>query len=195
MMRVLLAAFWGLVIFCLLRGEGEAQAATLSAAAPWQTKIKGDSLESYDKAKHMALLNAQEMIGKFLENLQPPLTYWKPSLEFIQSQLLEREGSETSQGNIPIKTWELTLKPADMTWFRKLDSQAYLEQEKRERPVRAQARMYLATKILAGALVFLAAVAGYIRVDEWTRRVYSRWWQLALAGLLVATGTGLWMLP
>src|SRR5262249_24835901 len=89
----------------------------------------------------------------------------------------------------------LTLKPPDLKRFRALDKEAAQRIERHEREIRRAERTLLAAKMLVGILLLLAVTLIYIRIDDWTRRAYTRWLQATALVLLACTSIGLWMLP
>src|SRR5436305_1561951 len=58
----------------------------------------------------------------------------------------------------------------------------------------AEARADVAPQHLAAALVLLAVVGGYLRLEEMTRGFYTGLLRVAAVALLVLAGVGLWML-
>ena len=195
MTRAIMGLFWGLVVFWLLTADAGAQ--TTRSPVPWPREVEGNSPDGAEKARHIALDNARERILAYLRRQQPPLTSWQPSLDEIEQTLVESErlAPDFSEGGYVFKRVVLTLRPADPERFRRLDRQAYLKLEERQREVRRADRALLAAKVVAGLIVLFAAVLVYIRLDERTRGAYTRWLQAGIAVVLASTGVGLWMLP
>jgi hypothetical protein len=54
----------------------------------------------------------------------------------------------------------------------------------KEREARMQDRMLWAGRILAGVVVLLVAVAGYFRIEDWTKGYYTTWLRLATVGFI-----------
>jgi hypothetical protein len=63
-----------------------------------------------------------------------------------------------------------------------------------DRQVRSKERMSLLVRVLIGLVAALAALAGYMRLDEATKGYYTRWLRLAALGFVAVVGTGLWWL-
>ncbi len=54
----------------------------------------------------------------------------------------------------------------------------------KEREARMQERMLWVGRVLAGVVVLLVAVAGYFRLEEWTKGYYTTWLRLATVGFI-----------
>lgn len=54
----------------------------------------------------------------------------------------------------------------------------------KEREARMQERMLWVGRILAGVVVLLVAVAGYFRLEDWTKGYYTTWLRLATVGFI-----------
>lgn len=207
MMRVILAGFWGLVIFWLLATDAGAQPGRKAVIKARDTQkvrtgtlpieVKGYGL-TVDKAKADALEQARRELVKHLRGLEPPVRWWTPSVGFVQKYLLQGEGQpgpDVEVENVgPTKTWLLKVVPPDGATMQRLDRQAREEAEREERAGRMEERMGLAAKVMAALVALLALAYGYIRLDELTRGVYTRWLRLALVSILAAAGAGLWLL-
>lgn len=195
MSRVIMALFWGLVVFWLLTADAGAQ--TAPSPVPWPRDVEGNSPHSPEKARRIALENARQAILEYLRGQRPPLTSWEPSVDEIERMLVESERAlpDLNEGGYVFKRCALTLKPVDLDRLRRLDRQAYLKLEERQREVRRAGRTLLAAKVVVGLVMLLAVAVLYIRVDDRTRGAYTRWLQAAAAVLVAATGVGLWMLP
>ena len=56
-------------------------------------------------------------------------------------------------------------------------------------------RMLGLGKVLGVLVVLLGGVAGYLRLDEWTKGYYTTWLRLGVIGLIGIAGMGYWLLP
>jgi hypothetical protein len=63
----------------------------------------------------------------------------------------------------------------------------------REREHRMQERMIWVGRILAGVVVLLIALAGYFRLEEWTKGYYTTWLRLATVGFIGSGVVALWL--
>jgi hypothetical protein len=54
----------------------------------------------------------------------------------------------------------------------------------KEREARMQERMLWVGRILAGVVVLLVAMAGYFRLEEWTKGYYTTWLRVATVGFI-----------
>jgi hypothetical protein len=143
--------------------------------------------EDEQQAREDALKKAIPKVEKYLRSLVPPLE-WAPSPAFIRDhfikapQRLEDRGVQDVVGNsMKCWGWKVGLSARDWQQILQLD-----------RELRVQQRMAFLARILAGLLALLAVIAGYIRLDEWTKGYYRGWLRAAAASLLVIVGTGLW---
>ena len=75
-----------------------------------------------------------------------------------------------------------------------LAPQNYRKFLENDRQVRAQSRMKVLAKGLAGLVAILAAIAGYFRLEEATKGYYTAWLRLVTLGLVAAIGAGVWLL-
>lgn len=195
MMRLTMALFWGLVICWLLAGPAEAEAQSVPSTVAWPREVEGNALDSHEKARLIAIDNAREKIVDFLRKQKPPMRSFQPSAADVEKMIAgERPGADFQEGTFTFKRWILTLKAPDLEELRRLDRQAYLRLELAERESRRGKRLLLTAKAVAAILVLLAAVVGYIRLDELTRRSYTLWLRLGLATLVVSTAVGLWLM-
>jgi len=127
-----------------------------------------------------------------LRRHQPPLATWVPAEEFIENNLVKEgvKGDDLKVEKVgTAKRWWLFLKDPDWDTFKRLDREAQVE----ERRQRGQERLLMLARVFGGLFVLLAAIAGGIRLDEWTRGSYRRWLQLAGASLVAAAWAGLWL--
>jgi hypothetical protein len=150
--------------------------------------------ENQEQAKEYALEKVRGRVEKYLHSQLPGLE-WYPPKEYIHDRLLkdppERRKDkdqevEVGKGeHIMGKCWE---------WRVEVTAEDRKDILRHDREGRVHQRMGLLGKILAGLLVLLSVVAGYIRLDEWTKGYYTGWLRLAAAGIVAAVGTGLWWL-
>ena len=192
MMRLLLGLLWTLALFVLWSqdGRGDPAGARTTDSEGWPRKVEGLGL-NLAKAKENALKEAQKEIVACLRRHQPPLASWAPPVEFIENNLVQKgeKGDDLSVVKVTAKRWWLFLKSPDWDEFNRRDREAQ-ELERRER---GKDRLVILARVFAGLLVLLAAVAGCIRLDDWTRGTYRRWLQLAGASLVAAAWAGLWL--
>jgi hypothetical protein len=159
--------------------------------AGFPRKVVGRGLDQ-ESAKEDAYLKAQKQIADWLRGLGPPLTNWQPSLEYIrQLPATGARGPEMALSDgTTSETWILTLsvpQPWEIEHW-------YKEAQDAENAVRARERIILLGKSLVGVVALLAIVAGYLRLDDWTLRRYSRWLQLGGATLVFFALVSWWIL-
>jgi hypothetical protein len=145
----------------------------------WQETAKVPALgENLKQAEDVALWIARDKVCEYLHE-KTPLSDWTPSVAYVKEKLV-KESSE--QGKDP-KSWvvHVVITEGD-----------YQEMLRLDRAVRAQQRMFWLGKILAGIVIALTAVVGYLRLDEWTKGYYTTWLRLGVVSLLGGIGIGLW---
>jgi len=143
---------------------------------------------SRKEAQRDAVGKAQVIIVKHLRRLEPPVE-WTPPGSFIRDRLLgkpqhEEAKDETVEG-VHVECWSWPLAINSKTW------QAIQEADRKERVER---RMILLAKLLAGLVALLGVVAGYVRLDEYTKGYYTGWLRAGALGALAVVGAGLWLL-
>ncbi len=126
-------------------------------------------------------------IDDYLQEQAPGLE-WLPSRKFVREHLVKGpprrlEGEDTTIDGTPMKCWEWTVEVNAQDW------RAILHQD---REIRAERRMILLGKILAGLVALLAVIAAYIRLDDGTRGYYTGRLRLAAGAVLALVGAGLW---
>jgi hypothetical protein len=177
------------------------------AEKTWSAECRGwgqneDEALNKDEAFEDAAKNsAREQVERHLrEGVTPPLL-WTPLPEefrklFIR-KLLKKDSAKRQEGQdkevapgIKAKCWTftVTIGPRELEEL-KWQAKDYSDELDRQRRAQvALGRLDLMTRVLAGLVVFLLAVVGYIRLDEWTKGYYSRW---LAAGLITMTLLGL----
>jgi hypothetical protein len=129
-------------------------------------------------------------VKKYLQKNLPELE-WQPGKEYVSKHILKdppkrRRSKEKAAEETDLQCWEWALEIAPGDWNDILW---------KDREARIQQRMGLLGKILAGLVALLAVVAGYIRLDDWTKGYYTGWLRLAAGGILAVVVTGLFWLP
>jgi hypothetical protein len=156
----------------------------------WTTTVDGSGLSDKD-ARQKALEEACTKWREFLRDQLPPVD-WMPTPEDVQRILPQDWQEETALEKDdpllgPIKIFRVSLTV--QVGARERDEIVKLDQHHR-----MEQRMLWLGKIFAGVLVLLVAVAGYIRLDEWSKGYYSGWLRLVAVGLIAAAGVGVWVL-
>ncbi|HYT90540.1 MAG TPA: hypothetical protein VEL76_17670 [Gemmataceae bacterium] len=173
------------------KGKLAPDKARADKTARWEVKGRGETIEEAEK---VALARARTLVEEHLRRQQPPLR-WSPSAEYIRAHLVsgspQRLTDEDKTVNTP-EGREYTLR--SWSWTVTITPEQYRELVKDARREKASDRMLLAGKVTVGLVLLLAALAGYLRLDDWTKGAYTRWLVLALAGLLAGVGTGLVLL-
>jgi hypothetical protein len=167
----------------------------------WEvTDCRGWGQTEDEAAEYAASHSAREKVEKYLrERVTPPLP-WTPSTKYVRDRLLKKESAkrceegdqkmDLGRGPEDVKCWTFTVAvgPRELEELRRQEADHRAELARQARARVATGRLDLATRVLAGLVVFLLALVGYIRLDEWTKGYYSRW---LAAGLITMTLLGL----
>jgi len=190
-MRVILGLMWAVALFGFWTAqEGWTADRPPSRPKNWPWQVEGLGLDPVS-AKNNALEKAREEVTARLRRCKPPILAWQPSTDFIHNSLV---ASEEAGKDLPLdpgaaKRWILRLKQPDWDEYYRLDHEEQIALRQR----RAEDRILLLGKVLGGVMVLLLAGIAYVRLDDWTKGYYTRWLQVAGAGLLIALGTGIWL--
>jgi hypothetical protein len=141
-----------------------------------------------------AVQRATAFLADFIHQQKPPLAvtpspaYVRTHLMYGPSQRKEELDQEIERGQEAIKMqcWTMTLavSPQDYAALVQVDRQARLQHHRSE-------RMILLAKVVVGVLALLAAVLGYLRMEQWAKRRCTRRLRVAVAAVLVAVVVGL----
>jgi hypothetical protein len=143
--------------------------------------------ETIDDAKDDACAKARDELLVFLRNQKPPIE-WTPSRDFVRKHLARKWDTESSMhlddvGEIVQVRLDLEITPADKHMFGEKD-----------RHHRVETRMTWLGKAFAGFVVLLTAIAGYVRLDEWSKGYFTGALRFAAVAVLVASAAGMWLL-
>jgi hypothetical protein len=147
--------------------------------------VVGQDPEQVEDARQDALGKARNKVISYLLNRQPPI-HWQPPDDFIQKKLVKVEKEAVREEAEPIGRYHEVTMHVEVT-VKDLDEILRLDQQDR----RGKQMLWLG-EILAGVVALLLAIAGYIRLDEWTRGYYTGWLRLAALLLLGAIGASAW---
>jgi hypothetical protein len=142
---------------------------------------------SVDDANLEALEEARTKVLVYLRNLNPPVE-WTPTRDYIQEKLVKQREDSTKVFDAPVGLMHevrlrVEVSPKDRA-----------ELLREDRHFRTEQRQLLLVQVLGGLLALLMAVAGYVRLDEWSKGYYTGWLRLATASLIGAAGAGWWLL-
>jgi hypothetical protein len=168
--------------------------------APKVVEVDGYGRTAAD-AEATALENAQAEVRKELQR-HFAKTGWQPPADRLQPDYLRRneviwagEKKEvTIAGEPKFKAvYKVELKPAFMQELDQLAREHFLREREAARTQLMLVRHLLLARVLAGLLVVLLVVFGYLRLEAATRGYYTRALRLVAAGVVVLVGLGLWL--
>jgi hypothetical protein len=162
----------------------DSQARKMEMILSWPVEGWGTTRED---AWQRALENARAELPAHLAARDLELD-WRPSAKYIKDNLikgkpedLKRQDFDEPVGQAQGVRFQIGITAKD--W------QQLLQQD---RQVRADSRMLLLARMLAGVVAFLVAVAGYLRLEEMTKGYYTAWLRLVAIGFVTAVGAGIW---
>jgi len=169
-------------------GEPEKPAeAVAEKGPPW---IVEGSWPNHDGAMKDALNQAHAKVIAYLRSQNPPV-FWTPSIDYIQARLIKKPWKEQ------IKNETVAEKMEAMHYIRlevEISPKDHADMLRLAREERVHERMFWLGKILAGVVVLLLGVAGYLRLDEQTKGYYTGWLRLATVGLMGVALAGLFLI-
>lgn len=136
-------------------------------------------------AEEVALKKAQESVTTFLLKQYGDLGGWMPKPESLrEAGVVRPEGSP--------ETVQLDGRQVQHVRVRVELTPTYLGQvQEFARAQRIEQRHLVLARVLAGLVVLVVVVAGYLRLEEATRGYYTRLLRLAGVGVLVLAGLAL----
>jgi hypothetical protein len=167
----------------------------------WPEKlVKGWGQKRPDAEEH-ALSKAQEWVGEFLSEKNPGIT-WTPPMSFIRKNLVKGDAQhlrDDDQETVPgraeghTECWAFTVAITRDTYqaMLRMEREHHLQVLRAEREIRMGERMGILGKLLMAVVALLAAVAGYLRLEDWTKGYYTWWLRAAVIGFLSFVALGL----
>jgi hypothetical protein len=147
-------------------------------------RITGEYQTTLEDATQRALTLAKATVHRYLRNQEPPIN-WVPPLNFVHMRLVKNLTNELadfggSVGPMHRVILDVKLTPEALREIVQQDREQGRQMVQREREEQAKARMLWLGKILLALVALLAAVAGYIRLDDMTKGYLSHWMRLAV---------------
>jgi hypothetical protein len=160
--------------------------------------IKGWGRDQAD-AEEYALKKAQSWVGEFLQKHRgftwvPPVSYVRKNLVKGKAQRLEADDRQVVNGpEGHQECWGLTVAVTPNTFEEmvRLAHDDRARELRREREVRMGERMGILAKLLLALVALVAAFAGYLRLEDWTKGYYTWWLRAAVIGFLSCVALGL----
>jgi hypothetical protein len=123
--------------------------------------------------------------------------YFKIDDDFVQKHLLAnpgKPGEVIKLDNFAAQQWIVALRPYADWWEELLrrDRDEEIKVRAEERKAHAQERQNLTARVMLGLSLMLLAGVGYVRLDEYTNRRYTRLLRVAGVGVASAVAAGLW---
>jgi hypothetical protein len=162
-----------------LRGDGATENRTQNWIIDSRWKVDPED------ADQDALDQARDKVVQASLQSRSPIIEWKPPLEWVQ-KLVKKRVPES-------RTFDEQVGPMhrvrlEIEW----SPQVRAEVIRLDREHRSQQRMIWLAKVLGMLVTLLAAVAGYVHLDERTKGYYTNSLRFAVASIVVAVGAGLW---
>jgi hypothetical protein len=159
----------------------------------WNTTVTGRA-DTQELAESVALVRAQHELEDYLRTQNPRIEHI-PSTEYIRSHLVDKHEIQpaTDSGTEGEGKFVATLKVGltNERFEDLLQEQAREKQALRE--ALARERMVGVGKSLGVLVAFLAAITGYLRLEEATKGYYTTWLRIAAVSFVSAVGVGIWL--
>jgi hypothetical protein len=147
--------------------------------------VQGGFQASSSRAMQDALTRAQAELVDQLHAQSPPVE-WTPPIDFM-SKLVKNSSEKKFDDIIDNNTLKEQVGPMyQITLNMELTPDAQRDILRNDRSFRGGQRMVMLGRILAGLVVALAAVAGFIRLDEWTKGYLTNGLRIGAVGLILA---------
>jgi hypothetical protein len=155
---------------------------TSESSPHWIVTGHGDA----EDARTMALERAHQKVLLYLQQHHPRVE-WIPDQDYIHQHLVKERPNKppTDLDGLKVEHRELdvAITPDDWRDILQHDSQYRMDQ-----------RLLWVGAGLAGLVVLFGAIAGYIRLDEWSKGYYTWWLRFGALGFLGVAGAGLMLL-
>jgi hypothetical protein len=147
----------------------------------WKAEVSGEFQTTAAAARLDAQKAAARKLGEKLRDKIPGFRY-EPTVKFLTDNRMLNEGVEEKQV-LTDPSAPVMLRQTVTVELREPQLKVLMEEDRRERVTE---RLWQAGHILAGLLAMLVAVAGYVRLDDWTKGYFSL--PLKLGALALAAG-------
>ncbi|MFN4259194.1 MAG: hypothetical protein ACK4RK_07835 [Gemmataceae bacterium] len=162
------------------KGKGAPPREPVRDEPMWKMTVVGPFAKSYHDAWEQARQEATKaLIEKFLHQQQASWL-WLPTPEYLdEAALIAGQHEEQRSFEPPIETMRRVVLELEVT------PRAYADMRHRDQEARVQQRMTLLAKVLIALVVLLTCVAGYFRLDEYTKGYYTFWLRAGVVTLVV----------
>jgi hypothetical protein len=158
---------------------------------------EADTVKGYGTDKEAARANALEEAQRQVRKLLPKelgAANWALDAPAFSPELL-RESGVLREPAPPTREGHLDRERLYVAQYRVVLTQEYLDKVRdMARAEASQRRQLLVGKVLAGIVVVLLVVSGYLRLEEWSRGYATRLLRLAAAIVLALAGLALWLI-
>jgi|SoiMethySBSTD1v2_1073268.scaffolds.fasta_scaffold791946_1 hypothetical protein len=142
-----------------------------------------------EKAKESAILAAVDRLHEYLLQQDPPITRM-PTVEMVRKMVIRHPKASEADAEFGVVT------PGDLEVAGVKEDRYQVEIAIKVRPehvreLRSKERSSEALWVLAGLAGLAAVIAGFFRVDAWTKGYLTSWLMLATVGVGCLLG-GLW---
>jgi hypothetical protein len=146
----------------------------------WQDKVESHPKVSRDEAEQEALELGQKSLTQWLRSKYPEIAY-VPSAKFMHKNIIK------SSKPVPYESGAILDQPfckVEMELELTRDNLEKIKQE--DHDMRIEGRLWGLARIVGGLVLLLGAVAGSIRLDEWTKGYLT--WPLRIGAMALAAG-------
>jgi hypothetical protein len=151
------------------------------AAVEWQDKVESRPFVKREEARIDAVARARERLTTWLREKYPSIRY-SPTAEFIDRNKLVK--SETETKHVLDADHDVELIKIEMDVELSGDALKKIVQEDRNQVI--EGRLWGLARLVGGLVLLFGAVAGSIRLDEWTKGYLT--WPLRIGALVLGAG-------
>jgi hypothetical protein len=152
----------------------------------WTDSVQSDPQLTEPKAIDDALVKAQGRLTKWLDGRYPELK-WSPTPKFIRKNLVKGPATPTTKFFEPAEKDMVTV-----TLNLELTTQNLKKIVQEDHNYRIEGRLWDLGRIVGGVVLLLGALAGCIRLDEWTKGYLTWPLRLGTAALAISGAFVLW---
>jgi hypothetical protein len=168
--------------------QAPAPAKPVAPPTVWEKEVSGEWFQNREEARQDALITARHAVIAYLQDREPPIR-WEPSLDFVARHIRKGETDESHTPELPgaPMTYRFTIKLA-------INADTMKDIHVQDRSFLSQERMWLVGKGLAGLVLLFGAVAGYVRLDDYTKGYLSRTIKWSLILIAIAGAAAIWLI-
>jgi len=156
---------------------------------PTFTVVSTTFFPTKEKAREDAIQAAVDRVHDYLLQQEPPVTRM-PSIEMVRKMVIKHPKASEADAEFGVVTAQPVESPGKTEDYYQVEIAIKVRPE-HIRELRSKDRSSEALWVLAGLAGLAAVVAGFFRIDAWTKGYLTSWLMLAAVGTACLMG-GLW---